>query len=345
MPSCPQSFSSRMSAIGLPNTDNSLCSRPAHRQQESGELDIFEAALYFAGGVDGVGLPGRIGPQGAMREDRVGWRAERKSLDVPRSIILPQECQRVENYDSKEKKGKQPSSPGRRLASFLKSIFHQAASKKKSKSLTSSKSLKDEEVEDRHGGRSRRRSIGHSHSIRSSDSKSIFYSESSGFSTPAPHTNIVTKLQKEQSRSFKSNGQPKMAAFCPQGEVWDDKRVARETWIAERARSSCGLSGKSKVCSGGKPDVGWNEGWLLENRWVLNGDEEGFFKKHGELEEEFRRKEKESREEDGGESDSSSDLFELKNYDFEEFSSGLPVYGTTDMEILKRGASIHNAAF
>ncbi|XP_008785744.1 protein BIG GRAIN 1-like E [Phoenix dactylifera] len=335
-----------MSTVGLPNTDKSLCSRPAHRRQDSGEIDIFEAALYFAGGVDGAGLPGRIGHQRVMREDRVGWRAERKSLDAPMSIILPQECQRVENYDAKEKKGKQPSSPGSKLASFLKSIFHQTASKKKSKSLATTKSLKDGEVEDRHGGRNRRRSIGHSQSIRSSsDSKSIFSSESSVFSTPAPHANILTKLQKKQSRSSKSNGQPKMATFYPQGEVLDDKRVEGESLIAERAKSSDGLSKKSKVFEGGKPDVGWNEGWFLENRWVLNGDEGKLFKKHGELGEVFRRKEKESREEDGGESDSSSDLFELKNYDFGELSSGLPVYGTTDMEIIKTGASIHRAAF
>lgn len=37
-------------------------------------------------------------------------------------------------------------------------------------------------------------------------------------------------------------------------------------------------------------------------------------------------------------SDSSSDLFELTNYDFGEVSSGLRVYGSTCTGVIKRGA-------
>lgn len=46
---------------------------------------------------------------------------------------------------------------------------------------------------------------------------------------------------------------------------------------------------------------------------------------------------------DGFESDSSSDLFELQNYDLGLYSSGLPVYETTHMERINRGAPIANA--
>ncbi len=47
---------------------------------------------------------------------------------------------------------------------------------------------------------------------------------------------------------------------------------------------------------------------------------------------------------DGGESDSSSNLFELQNYDLGYCASGLPVYETTDMDSIKRGAPISNGA-
>ncbi|XP_038982927.1 protein BIG GRAIN 1-like E [Phoenix dactylifera] len=317
--------SSRMSSIGLSNTDNSVRSRRAHRRHDSGELDVFEAVRYFAGAMDEVGLAGRIGPQRVIREDRVLWREERKSLDTPMTTIPPQACQGVEKYHSKERKCKQPSSPGTRLASFLNSIFNQTGSKRKSKSCTTAKSSKDGELEERPGGRSRRRSC-HSRS------------------TPPPHTSIPAKSQEEQCRSYKlAHGQPKVATFCPQREVWDERRVQGETWLAEIAKFSDRLHDKSKVLGGGKLDVAWNEG-LLENRWVLHRNKEGFFEKHGECGDEFRRKE-ESMEDNGGETDSSSDLFELKNIEFGEFSSGLPFYGTTEMEIVERGSSITSVPF
>jgi len=45
---------------------------------------------------------------------------------------------------------------------------------------------------------------------------------------------------------------------------------------------------------------------------------------------------------DGAESDSSSDLFELQNYELSHYSSGLPVYETTNMDNIKRGSTISN---
>ncbi|PPS16205.1 hypothetical protein GOBAR_AA04374 [Gossypium barbadense] len=47
---------------------------------------------------------------------------------------------------------------------------------------------------------------------------------------------------------------------------------------------------------------------------------------------------------DGADSDSSSDLFELQNYDLGIYSGGLPVYETTHMDSIKRGAPISNGA-
>ncbi|XP_057777495.1 protein BIG GRAIN 1-like E [Salvia miltiorrhiza] len=45
---------------------------------------------------------------------------------------------------------------------------------------------------------------------------------------------------------------------------------------------------------------------------------------------------------DGEDSDSSSDLFDLPNLDF--YSTGLPVYGTTDMDRIRIGAPVSSAA-
>ncbi|KAE8661455.1 MADS-box protein 4 [Hibiscus syriacus] len=47
---------------------------------------------------------------------------------------------------------------------------------------------------------------------------------------------------------------------------------------------------------------------------------------------------------DGADSDSSSDLFELKSYDLGSYSSGLPVFETTNMDSFKRGAPVSNGA-
>ncbi|KAE8707330.1 putative Squamosa promoter-binding protein-like transcription factor family protein [Hibiscus syriacus] len=47
---------------------------------------------------------------------------------------------------------------------------------------------------------------------------------------------------------------------------------------------------------------------------------------------------------DGEDSDSSSDLFELKSFDLGSYSSGLPVFETTNMDSFKRGAPVSNGA-
>ena len=101
----------------------------------------------------------------------------------------------------KEKKHKQPSSPGGRLASFLNSLFSQSASKKKKSNKSSSQSMKDEDESP--GGRRRRRSsISHFRSSSTADSKSLYSSLSSEFRTP-PYVQTPTKSCKE-FRTFSS---------------------------------------------------------------------------------------------------------------------------------------------
>ncbi|URE00100.1 hypothetical protein MUK42_22541 [Musa troglodytarum] len=86
----------------------------AHRQGDSDEIEVFEATRYFSGGsgtCEGLGL------QGSTREERVSWGAGRRSLGTLRAI-LPHRSRKADDQ-CKEKKNKQPSSPGGRRRSSV----------------------------------------------------------------------------------------------------------------------------------------------------------------------------------------------------------------------------------
>lgn len=299
-----------------------------HGRNDSGELDVFEAARYFSGFHEAAGYNGTSLTQKIMRDERQGCRAGRLSLDVPMRNSLPHQVHGVEKQ-MKEKKCKQPSSPGGRLASFLNSLFSQSASKKK-KSKSTTQSLKDEE-ESPGGRRKRRSSISHFRSSSTADSKSIYSSSSSGFRTPPPYAQTPTKCYKE-FRSYsdhkqvlplsKYNGQVRSTAPF-RNEVLNDKLRDKDlSWLDEKFQFSNGLLEKCRN-SGNR----YSE---KDRIWVdKHQSEEKELRKFGEVD-------------DGAESDSSSDLFELQNYDLGDYSSGLPVYETTNMDSIKRGAPISN---
>lgn len=197
-------------------------SKMLHRSNDSGELDVFEAARYFSGGTEAVfgfhnggaaaasisisaGYPHRQTSSGGGRRISFDGPPVRNSLQAHHhhhAQLVEKHHQVVPTMTSKEQKKphKQPSSPGGRLASFLNSLFNQAASKKKKKS----KSVKDGGSnggadEDSPGGggggrRKRRSSISHFRSASAaatidSSSKLNAYSSStgsSGFRTPPP---------------------------------------------------------------------------------------------------------------------------------------------------------------
>lgn len=298
-----------------------------HRRNDSGELDVFEAARYFSGYNEAVGYNGAAFPQKVMREDRQSWRGGRISLDVPMRNTLPLQSHGMEKQ-MKEKKYKQPSSPGGRLASFLNSLFNQTASKKK-KSKSTTQSMKDEE-ESPGGRRKRRSSISHFRSSSTTDSKSIYSSSSSGFRTPPPYAHTPTKTYKDL-RSYsdhkqvvylsKFNGHVKSNAL--QNEASDDKRSTDLAWLDEKFTFTNGLSEKTKNLGNGFSEK--------ERIWVDQYPAEKEYRKFNQVD-------------DGAESDSSSDLFELQNYDLGYCSSGLPVYETTHMDSIKRGAPISNGS-
>ncbi|XP_059446305.1 protein BIG GRAIN 1-like E [Corylus avellana] len=316
-----------MSITALSDPDK-LYKKSFHRRNDSGELDVFEAARYFSGYNEAAGYNGTGFTQKNLRDEKQGCRVGRMSLDVPMRNSFPQQSHGVLEKQMKEKKYKQPSSPGGRLASFLNSLFSQSASKKK-KSKSSSQSMKDEE-ESPGGRRKRRISISHFRSSSTADSKSIYSSSSSGFRTPPPYNAQTPTKSYKDFRSYSDHKQVVSNLSkhkVSHNEALDVDRKNKDLhWLDDKFEFSKGFSEKCKKNSCGNVFLEKDRIWV--ERYP---SEEKQFVKFSEVD-------------DGAESDSSSDLFELQNYDLGYCSSGLPVYETTDMDTIKRGAPISNGA-
>ncbi|KAL6186730.1 hypothetical protein ACLB2K_042849 [Fragaria x ananassa] len=272
-----------------------------HRRNDSGELDVFEAARYFSGYNEAAAPT-------MMKEDRSSWRGGRISLDMPIRNVLDHQLLHHHHHHAvdqkqnmKEKiKHKQPSSPGGRLASFLNSLFNQSSSKKKKPK--SSQSMKDEEESP--GGRRRRRSsISHFRSASSTtttDAKSIYSSSSSGFRTPPPYSaQIATAKSHKDWRISHSDHKPVVSNLSKhdvmshaKSSVSDEKVSSNRelNWLDEKFKYNNRLSLSEKYKS--STDQDYNKGLLKRLSEVVDVDDD-----------------------DGAESDSSSDLFELQNYD------------------------------
>ncbi|KAE8690950.1 MADS-box protein CMB1 isoform 1 [Hibiscus syriacus] len=192
-----------MSVAGYSDPDR-MFNRSFHRRNDSSELDVFEAARYFSGYND-AGSGGYYNcatySERIMRDERQQQqpcRGGRVSLDVHvpmRHHPIVQPAHVVEKQIIKEKKHKQPSSPGGKLASFLNSLFNQTSSKKK-KSKSTTQPMKDEE-ESPGGRRKRRISISHFRSSSTADTKSMYSSSNSGFRTLPPYVHTPAKSYKD----------------------------------------------------------------------------------------------------------------------------------------------------
>ena len=323
-----------MSITGVLSSDPSKpYKKSLHRRNNSDELDVFEAARYFSGYNEaGAGYNGAAYTQKFTREDhKHSWRGGRMSLDVPMRNPLPhhlhQQPHAVEKQILKEKKYKQPSSPGGRLASFLNSLFSQTSAKKK-KSKSTTQSMKDDD-ESPGGRRKRRVSISHFRSSSTTDTKSLYSTSSSGFRTPSPYAHPPTKGCKD-FRSYsdhkqvfslsKQNGTAKSTTF--QNEILDDKKKKDLSLLEERYKFvNDGYSDPKIAKDRGNQYLEKGRTWADD----LYLSEENEFRNFNEVD-------------DGAESDSSSDLFELQNCDLGIYSNGLPVYETTHMDSIKRGA-------
>lgn len=307
--------------------------KPLHRRNDSGELDVFEAAGYYN---DNFALNQKV-----VKEERQGYlRGGRVSLDMPTlrqhhhlfhqfSHPIPPQKQLEKQHQQqiKDKKHKQPSSPGGKLAHFLNSLFSQTSSKKKkSSSKSSTQSMKDED-DSPNGRRKRRSSISHFNFRSTSsaiDAKSIYSSSSSGFRTPPPYNlNRPSKCCKDVNEhkqalptfsKYNHNGnggssKPRIMNRVNHDEV--SQKGSNFDWFDEKFKFTNGLGKKTK----------------------------DFNQAHQEKKREICKNFKEELD-DGADSDSSSDLFELQiDYGFGFCSSGLPVYETTHMDTIKRSST------
>lgn len=332
------------SVTGLSSDPNKMYKNSFHWRNDSGELDVFEAARYFSSANDQI--PGQINgvkfSQKFIREDRQQvQKAARRSLDMPmRNPIIPPEYHVMDQKQIKEtKKYKQPSSPGGRLASFLNSLFNQKSLKKKKSK--SGNTTKDFEEESPGGRRKRRISISHfritsnTNSVAAADSKSLLYSSSSnsGFRTPPPYANTPTKSYKEfrkfsdihqRAISLPKNGKNSRPTLLD--EIYAEKKGTDCAWIEEKLRLSNEVP--EKILKNG--NFGVSNRKSTANRVDVYPSEEREFRKFSDAD-------------DGADSDSSSDLFDLPNHDLDFFSSSLPVYETTHMDRIKIGTPISSA--
>ncbi|KAJ6392531.1 hypothetical protein OIU84_027827 [Salix udensis] len=296
-----------MSITGLSSDPSKPYKKSLHRRNNSDELDVFEAVRYFSGynEAGSAGYNGAAYTHNFTREDhKHSWRGGRMSLDVPMRNPLPhhlhQQPYAVENQTSSKKK--------------------------KSKSTT--QSIKDDD-ESPGGRRKRRSSISHFRSSSTTDTKSLYSTSSSGLRTPFPYAHPPTKGckdfrsysdHKQVFSSSKQNGTAKSTTF--QNEILDDKKKKDLSWLEDRYKFVNDGYSDPKVAK----DCG-NQYLEKGRTWAddLYLSEENEFRNFNEVD-------------DGAESDSSSDLFELQNCDLGIYSNGLPVYETTHMDSIKKGA-------
>lgn len=174
--------------VGISGHPEKMLKKSFHRKNDSGELDVFEAAKYFSGANETHTNSSTT----LQQKDRQNSKPSgRFSLDMPmRKAIQNMES---ENTQTKEKNHKQPSSPAGRLANFLNSLFNQASLKKK-KPKSSSKSVKDDEESP--GWRRKRRSSISNFQLQSSD----FQPKDSGFRTPP----VYSQTPKNSYKDFRS---------------------------------------------------------------------------------------------------------------------------------------------
>ncbi|KAK1389845.1 Protein BIG GRAIN 1-like protein E [Heracleum sosnowskyi] len=315
------------------------CKKLYHYRRDSDELDVFEAARYFSG---------------ASEDQKLSRAGGRNSLDITMmsstrsSIVQAQtyQCSDVmmEKPITKEKKYKQPNSPGGRLASFLNSLFSQNSSKKKKSKSCSAQSMKDEDHEIPGGRRKRRSSISHFRSFNSTNNsssadnlKSSFYSSSSSEFTTHPSTNTPTKNFYKDSKNYLDHHKPAMLLKnnCHVKSTASQKDVHHDTRKISTIHDNAWLDDDEFKFST-TTTTNNNYGFPSERGNIFGAlDHE----KNQPSERDFRNFINEM--DDGADSDSSSDLFELQNYDLGcGYSSGLPVYETTHMNSINRGAPI-----
>ncbi|KAM0019998.1 putative protein BIG GRAIN 1 [Helianthus debilis subsp. tardiflorus] len=313
--------------------------KPIHHRNGSDELDVFEAAGYFSGVTESFKDTHKniSGGSNSFSNNTQKYNMRpirRMSLDMPnhRGNSSPLQARLIENPTmmGKEKKFKQPSSPGGRLAHFLNSLFNQTSSKK---SKSKKKSTKDEDESPGGWKRKRRSSMSHLSSVNTtttatntttvgtativSNDKSSF--STSGFRTPPPYHVTHT------SAKITSYIDPISYAYLK-----PPTRQITKIPLTENLNKIETFNIKSDFP---EKNMSFRNG-VVEKVKILDEKQEHHPFKYVSREDvkEFK---KFNNDDDGADSDSSSDLFELSNCDLGYYSRGLPVYKATHMGSIK----------
>ncbi|XP_057543128.1 protein BIG GRAIN 1-like E [Amaranthus tricolor] len=324
---------------------------PFHRRNNSGELDVFEADRYFSGSNDNYTLlaSANLSQKMASRDEKRGYlRQGRASLDIPspkyyylhqnnHPIVETKQHHHQQQQKTQEKKKlKQPNSPSGKIAQFLNSLFNQTNSKKNKKksmkSLSSTQSMKDEDESPIR--RRKRSSISHFWST-----SSAIDTTGSGFRTPPPYDlnhHHQPNIPFEYRIWLKESDRQSIPVFPWKRVSEDCTKSDKDFRTFSDNKDVLGTLSKYKIQENGNPNVNgigsYKDHDKIKSSKNLN---HGYQKKT-----EHKKIVHEEYDHDGAESDSSSDLFELKiDYGFGFCSSGLPVYETTHMDNIKRSSS------
>ncbi|XP_042432801.1 protein BIG GRAIN 1-like B [Zingiber officinale] len=280
---------------------NKLC------EHELDELDVFEATQYFYGEVEAGGLIGLHGPSLAAeeREEESSGVQQRK---VDEGLVIGSSSSLSSMV--KDKRWKQPRSPGAKLVSYLNHFFNRVASSRKLKCLNPSTSTREEEEEAKEEDKWMQKSLA-AQSESSRSRNNTFPSRRSKSSFGSKPSNFCG------SSSFASPNSQKGIAES-EFETWGSRlggaRV-ESRWVL-------------------KPG---SEDHHLTRDWFHQGHKLPFSR----AAKEFTHFGRVRREEINGDDDDDEDLFELKDiYTQEDLSDGLPVFATTSIAVTKTKTTI-----
>ncbi|KAL8142302.1 hypothetical protein V2J09_015334 [Rumex salicifolius] len=318
-----------MSTLPRLSTDRDKSRRKScHRSNNSGELDVFTAESYFSS--NGTTLMHELGMM-AIRDDcntrnrQQGWREGRVSLDIPSMKYTTTSSHHYHHHHHHHyhrqhsvtqppqdkdviKKHRQPSSPGGKLASFFNSLITHAVSKKKK-----IPKLPSSEQESPNNWRKLKINNFSGSTTRTTNTNSDPYPINTP--TKTPYKNLFSK---SRCKNINPNTKANSATQVLDLEWLDEKLKCIGVLSSSDQKQSSNKGFDRQRCSLDK-----ERSLIGRNSSAETGINKRFKEEDG----------------DGGESDSSSDLFELQlNYEY--CSSGLPVYETTCVDTIKRSSNI-----
>ncbi|XP_031490706.1 protein BIG GRAIN 1-like E [Nymphaea colorata] len=310
-----------------------------HRRSDSGELDVFDATSYFSGEemhchADPLNT-GRLS-QKIAGEERCpfgGGGGGCKRLDDTVSTMPPSPCQTEEGdkKGSRRSKPSNPGSPGGKLATFLNSLFTPMAGGKKKPKPNQSGTASAKDGEENYGRLKRRSSMSYLQSGSDGAARSVV----SAYGFHSPHSPSLNPMIWKEVDCLSNSKAKSVSQFPPSSPLYE-RRCINIAWLdqeflfSDAVYENFDYSVKNKDGYLQKEKGGGKDGDLIDGFMKKGGniekarrnnvacEEERTDQRKKEMkwldecsEEEAVRKVKEEME-DGFESDSSSDLFELQ---------------------------------